>query len=34
MMGVVECNVLALEEECEDLLGALGGGWDLIILAS
>jgi hypothetical protein len=25
-MGVAECIVLALEEECDDLVGASGGG--------
>jgi len=25
-MGVVECTTLALEEECDDLVGAVGGG--------
>jgi len=25
-MGVVECIALALEEECDDLVGAIGGG--------
>jgi len=25
-MGVAECTALALEEECDDLVGAAGGG--------
>jgi len=25
-MGVIECIALALEEECDDLVGAAGGG--------
>jgi len=25
-MGVAECTTLALEEECDDLVGAIGGG--------
>jgi len=25
-MGVVECTILAPEEECDDLVGATGGG--------
>jgi len=25
-MGVAECIALALEEECDDLVGAAGGG--------
>jgi len=25
-MGVAECTVLALEEECDDLVGVIGGG--------
>jgi len=25
-MGVAECTVLALEEECDDLVGVAGGG--------
>jgi hypothetical protein len=25
-MGVTECTTLALEEECDDLVGAVGGG--------
>jgi len=25
-MGVVECTTLTLEEECDDLVGATGGG--------
>jgi len=25
-MGGVECSTLALEEECDDLVGAAGGG--------
>jgi hypothetical protein len=39
-MGATESIVLALEEECNDLVGAVGGGWGferdggLIILAS
>jgi len=24
-MGVIECITLALEEECDDLVGAIGG---------
>jgi hypothetical protein len=28
-MGVVECTALALEEECDDLVGEAGGGWGL-----
>ncbi len=28
-MGVVECTVLTLEEECNDLVGIVGGGWGL-----
>ncbi len=39
-MGVAECIALALEEECDDLVGVVGGGWSFerdgrfIILAS
>jgi hypothetical protein len=39
-MGAVECTTLAFEEECDDLVGAAGGGrglkcdGGLIILAS
>jgi hypothetical protein len=39
-MGAVECTALALEEECDDLVGIVGGGWglecdgSLIVLAS
>jgi len=25
-MGVAECTALALEEECDDLVGVAGGG--------
>jgi len=25
-MHVIECTALALEEECDDLVGAVGGG--------
>jgi len=25
-MGATECTVLAFEEECDDLVGAAGGG--------
>jgi len=25
-MGVAECTTLAFEEECDDLVGAIGGG--------
>jgi len=25
-MGVTECNILALEKECDDLVGAARGG--------
>jgi predicted nucleic acid-binding protein len=25
-MGVAECIALALEKECDDLVGAIGGG--------
>jgi len=25
-MGAAECTTLALEEECDDLVGAAGGG--------
>jgi hypothetical protein len=25
-MGIVECTPIALEEECDDLVGASGGG--------
>jgi len=25
-MGATECTALALEEECDDLVGAIGGG--------
>jgi hypothetical protein len=25
-MGVTECTALALKEECDDLIGAVGGG--------
>jgi len=25
-MGVVECTTLALEEECDDMVGGVGGG--------
>jgi len=25
-MGVAKCTTLALEEECDDLVGATGGG--------
>jgi len=25
-MGAVECTTLALEEECDDPIGAVGGG--------
>jgi hypothetical protein len=25
-MGAVECTALALKEECDDLIGAVGGG--------
>jgi len=25
-MGVAECTALALEEKCDDLVGAAGGG--------
>jgi len=25
-MGAVECTALALEKECDDLVGAIGGG--------
>ncbi len=28
-MGVAKCTTLALEEECDDLVGAVGGGWSL-----
>jgi hypothetical protein len=28
-MGEVECTALALEEECDDLVGVVGGGYDL-----
>jgi hypothetical protein len=28
-MGVVECTALALEEECDDLVAAVGGGSSL-----
>jgi len=24
-MGAIECTILALEEECDDLVGVLGG---------
>jgi hypothetical protein len=39
-MGFAECTTLALEEECDDMVGAIGGSWSLerdgglIILAS
>jgi len=39
-MGVTECTVLALEEECDDLVGTTSGGsglereGGLILLAS
>ncbi len=39
-MGKVECTTLALEEECDDLVGVTGEGWGLerdgglIVLAS
>jgi hypothetical protein len=39
-MGAAECIVLAFEEECDDLVGAAGGGCGfecdggLIVLAS
>jgi len=39
-MGVAKCSALALEEECEDMVGAAGGGLGLerdgglIVLAS
>ncbi len=28
-MGVAECTVLALEEECDDLVGTISGGLSL-----
>jgi hypothetical protein len=28
-MGLVECIALAFEEECDDLVGTIGGGWSL-----
>jgi len=39
-MGAAECTALALEVECDDLVGTTGGGWGferdggLIVLAS
>jgi hypothetical protein len=39
-MGVIKCIALALEKECDDLVGAVGGGsglecdGGLIVLAS
>jgi hypothetical protein len=39
-MGAAECTVLALKEECDDLVGATSGGWGFerdggfIVLAS
>ncbi len=28
-MGATECTTLALEEECDDLVGIIGVGWGL-----
>jgi len=25
-MGAAKCTILALEEECDDMVGAIGGG--------
>jgi hypothetical protein len=37
-MGVAKCTTLALEEECDDLVGAASGGFErgggLVVMAS
>jgi hypothetical protein len=37
-MGAAKCTTLALEEECDDLVGAVSGGFEcggnLVVLAS
>jgi len=31
-MGITECIVLTLEEECDDLVGTIGGGEALNVM--